>query len=56
LSHYVIRVGEIGSAYKVLVGKPQLELILEGGGITLRVFENRIVRRIFEPKRDEVTG
>jgi hypothetical protein len=22
----------------------------------LRVFENRILRRIFEPKRDEVTG
>jgi hypothetical protein len=22
----------------------------------LRVFENRVVRRIFEPKRDEVTG
>jgi hypothetical protein len=23
---------------------------------TLRVFENRVLRRIFEPKRDEVTG
>jgi hypothetical protein len=23
---------------------------------TLRVFENRILRRIFGPKRDEVTG
>jgi hypothetical protein len=22
----------------------------------LRVFENRVMRRIFEPKRDEVTG
>jgi hypothetical protein len=22
----------------------------------LRVFENRLLRRIFEPKRDEVTG
>jgi hypothetical protein len=22
----------------------------------LRVFENRVLRRIFEPKRDEVTG
>jgi hypothetical protein len=22
----------------------------------LRVFENRVIRRIFEPKRDEVTG
>jgi hypothetical protein len=23
---------------------------------TLRVFENRVLRRIFRPKRDEVTG
>jgi hypothetical protein len=23
---------------------------------SLRVFENRVLRRIFEPKRDEVTG
>jgi hypothetical protein len=23
---------------------------------TLRVFENRVLRRIFEPKRDEITG
>jgi hypothetical protein len=22
----------------------------------LRVFENRVLRRIFEPRRDEVTG
>jgi len=22
----------------------------------LRVFENRVLRRVFEPKRDEVTG
>jgi len=22
----------------------------------LRMFENRVLRRIFEPKRDEVTG
>ena len=26
------------------------------GGTTLRVFENWVVRRIFVPKRDEVTG
>ena len=26
------------------------------GGIRLRVFENRVLRRIFERKRDEVTG
>jgi hypothetical protein len=24
--------------------------------VTLRVFENRVLRRIFGPKRDEVTG
>jgi hypothetical protein len=24
--------------------------------VRLRVFENRVLRRIFEPKRDEVTG
>jgi hypothetical protein len=26
------------------------------GGTRLRVFENRVLRRIFGPKRDEVTG
>jgi hypothetical protein len=26
------------------------------GGIWLRMFENRVLRRIFDPKRDEVTG
>jgi hypothetical protein len=26
------------------------------GGKTLRVFEDRVLRRIFGPKRDEVTG
>ena len=26
------------------------------GGIRLRVFENRMLRRIFGPKRDEITG
>jgi hypothetical protein len=26
------------------------------GGHRLRVFENRVLKRIFEPKRDEVTG
>ena len=26
------------------------------GGARLRVFENRVLRRIFGPKRDEVTG
>ena len=26
------------------------------GGIRLRVFENRVLRKIFGPKRDEVTG
>ena len=26
------------------------------GGPRLRVFENRVLRRVFGPKRDEVTG
>ena len=26
------------------------------GGTTLRVFENRVLRRVFGPKRDEVIG
>jgi hypothetical protein len=26
------------------------------GGIRLRAFENRVLRGIFEPKKDEVTG
>jgi hypothetical protein len=25
-------------------------------GYRVRVYENRVLRRIFEPKRDEVTG
>ena len=28
----------------------------ETWSITLRVFENRVLRRVFGPKRDEVTG
>jgi hypothetical protein len=28
----------------------------KGGKHRLRVFENKVMRRIFEPKRDEVTG
>jgi hypothetical protein len=26
------------------------------GGTKLRMFENRVLRRIFDPKRDDVTG
>jgi hypothetical protein len=29
---------------------------INGGTQTVRVFEYRLLRRIFEPKRDEVTG
>jgi len=29
---------------------------VEGGTCRLRVFENRVLKRIFGPKRDEVTG
>jgi hypothetical protein len=39
----------------VLYGCETLSLILKGEN-RLRVFENRVLRRIFVPKRDEVTG
>jgi hypothetical protein len=39
----------------VLYGCETLSLILIGENI-LRVFENSSLRRIFGPKRDEVTG
>jgi hypothetical protein len=39
----------------VLYGCETLSLILREEYI-LRVFENRVLRRIFGPKRDEVTG
>jgi hypothetical protein len=29
---------------------------LKLGSLTFRVFENRVLRRILEPRRDEVTG
>jgi hypothetical protein len=34
--------------------KPGLLTLRDGH--RLRVFENKVLRRIFEPKRDEVTG
>jgi hypothetical protein len=34
----------------------QLITLIVRNGSRLRVFENRVLRRIFEPKRDEVTG
>jgi hypothetical protein len=41
----------------VLYGCEALSLILrEEHGLTVRVFEKRVLRRIFGPKRDEVTG
>jgi hypothetical protein len=39
----------------VLYGCKTLSLTLRGKH-RLRVFENRVLRRIFRPKRDEVTG
>jgi hypothetical protein len=39
----------------VLYGCETWSLILREEG-RLRVFENRVLRRIFGPKRDEVTG
>ena len=39
----------------VLYGCETWSLILREGH-RLRVFENRVLRRIFGPKRDEVTG
>jgi hypothetical protein len=41
--------------YKIII----LPVVLYGcetWSLTLRVFENRVLRRIFGPKRDEVTG
>jgi hypothetical protein len=40
--------GEKRNAYTILAGKPE--------GNRLRMFENRVMRKIFGPKRDEVTG
>jgi hypothetical protein len=39
----------------VLYGYETWSLILREE-CTLRVFENRVLRRIFGPKRDEITG
>jgi hypothetical protein len=39
--------GEKKTAYRILVGKPERKR---------RVFENRVLRRIFGPRREEVTG
>jgi hypothetical protein len=39
----------------VLYGCETWSLILRGEH-RLRVFENRVLRRMFRPKRDEVTG
>ena len=39
----------------VLYGRETLSLTLREGR-SLRVFENRVLRRVFGPKRDEETG
>jgi hypothetical protein len=50
-----IRIYKTIILHVILYGCETLSLTLrEGHG--LRVFENRVLRRIFEPKRDEVTG
>jgi hypothetical protein len=41
--------------YKTIILPVVVYLILKKQH-RLRVFENRVLRRIFEPKRDEVTG
>jgi hypothetical protein len=38
----------------VLLGNAKYRILREEHG--LRVFENRVLRRIFGPKRDELTG
>jgi hypothetical protein len=45
----------IGGTYSVLYGCETWSLTLREEH-RLRVFENRVLRRIFGPKRDEVTG
>ena len=40
----------------VLYGCETWSLILRVGGNRLRMFENRVLRKIFEPKSDEVAG
>jgi hypothetical protein len=42
--------------HRLRVFKFNFFLIRIVGRERLRVFENRVLRRIFEPKRDEVTG
>jgi hypothetical protein len=40
---------KVNNFFKILGEGPRAER-------TIRVFENRVLRRIFVPKRDEVTG
>jgi hypothetical protein len=40
----------------VFYGCETWSVTLRGGGDRLRVFENRVLRKVFGPKRGEVTG
>jgi hypothetical protein len=42
--------------YKTIIVPVVRNLVSDINGGTLIVFENRVLRRIFGPKRDEVTG
>jgi hypothetical protein len=42
--------------YRIFVHKPERKSLILRDEYRLRVFENRVLRRIFGPKRDEVAG
>jgi hypothetical protein len=41
---------------RILLTRSTLKFLAYKGRKILRVFENKVLRRIFGPKRDEVTG
>jgi hypothetical protein len=65
MSHLVRRITKVSLIFKKIYRTTVLPFVLcgcETWSLTLReeyrlkVFENRVLRRIFGPKRDEVTG